>query len=81
MKGEMTLHRPETLVRDKNYDLIAVIQATLKNAWKLETYIQDAEREGDRELVEWFSKIQENSRKAGDQGKHLLAQRLRAEES
>jgi hypothetical protein len=42
----------------------------------MEEYIQDAEREGDQELADWFRKIQENSQKAGDQGKDLLATRL-----
>ena len=47
-----------------------------RTVWKIETYIADAEKEGDSELAEWFRKIQENSKKAGDQGKQLLAKRL-----
>ena len=47
--------------------------------WKLETYIQDAEQAGDDELAEWFRKIQKNNRKAGEQGKRMLAQRLQKE--
>ena len=49
--------------------------------WKIETYIADAEKAGDSELAEWLRKIQENSKKAGDQGKQLLAKRLTAEET
>ena len=52
-----------------------------RNVWKIETYIADAEKEGDSELAEWFRKIQENSKLAGAQGKQLLAKRLTAEET
>ena len=67
---------PDSPLKDTNYDLITVLQASLRNVWKIETYITDAEKEGDSELAEWFRKIQENSKKAGDQGKQLLAKRL-----
>jgi len=42
----------------------------------LETYIQDAEREGDSELAELFKKAQADSRKGGEMGKQMLRQRL-----
>ncbi|MEX5258160.1 hypothetical protein [Kocuria arenosa] len=66
-------------VKDPNYDLIWALEASLHNVWKLETYIQDAEKAGDNELAEWFRKIQKNNRKAGEQGKKMLAQRLQQE--
>jgi rubrerythrin len=52
------------------------LQASLCTVRKIETYIADAEKEGDSELAERFRKIQENSKVAGDQGKQLLAKRL-----
>jgi hypothetical protein len=67
---------PQTPVKDKNYDLITVLQASLENAWRMETFIDDARQAGDDELAEWFSKIQQNSQKAGEQGKQMLAARL-----
>ncbi|MFD1212115.1 hypothetical protein ACFQ36_08680 [Arthrobacter sp. GCM10027362] len=72
---------PQGPMKDKNYDLIWVLEASLKNVWQLETYIQDADQAGDSELAEWFRKIQENNRKAGDQGKRMLMERLQREES
>ena len=69
----------ESPVKDKNYNLITVLQASLHYIWQLETYIDDAESDGDAELAEWFRKIQENNRKAGEQGKQLLLQRLQSE--
>lgn len=67
---------PSRPVKDRNYNLISVLQASLEYAWQMETYIADAEREGDSELATWFRKIQENNLRAGDQGKRLLADRL-----
>ncbi|CAM3193919.1 hypothetical protein SAXI111661_21960 [Saccharomonospora xinjiangensis] len=68
--------QPQSPVKDKNYNLISVLQASLEYAWQMETYIADAEREGDSELATWFRKIQHNNLKAGEQGKELLARRL-----
>jgi len=48
---------------DKDYNLIWYTEACLKNALRLETYIQDAERAGDSELAEFFRKAQADSRK------------------
>jgi hypothetical protein len=61
---------------DKDYNIIWFTEACLSNALRMETYIQDAERAGDSELAEFFRKAQAESRKGGEQGKALLAQRL-----
>jgi hypothetical protein len=61
---------------DKDYNLIWFTQASLDNALRLETYIQDAERAGDSELAEFFRRAQNESRKGGEQGKALLKARL-----
>ena len=48
----------------------------LSNALRLEVYIQDAERENDSELVEFFRKAQHESQKGAEQGKELVKSRL-----
>jgi hypothetical protein len=48
----------------------------LSNVLRLQTYIEDAERDGDNELVEFFRRAQGESRKGAEQGKQLLASRL-----
>ena len=53
-----------------------VHETCLSNALRLETYIQDAEREGDTELATFFRKAQAESRKGAEQGKELLRRRL-----
>ncbi|MBF6078096.1 MULTISPECIES: hypothetical protein [Nocardia] len=65
-----------TGTRDKDYNLIWFVEASLENALRLDTFIQDAERAGDTELVEFFRKAQADSRKGGRMGKELLANRL-----
>ncbi|MEU1545280.1 MULTISPECIES: hypothetical protein [Nocardia] len=65
-----------TGTRDKDYNLIWFVEASLENALRLDTFIRDAERDGDSELVEFFRKAQADSRKGGRMGKELLSQRL-----
>lgn len=65
-----------TGTKDKNYNLIWFVEACLSNALRLETYIADAERDGDNELAEFFRKAQADSRKGAEQSKQLLAKRL-----
>jgi hypothetical protein len=50
----------------------------LNNALRLETYVQDAERQGDNELADFFRKAQADSRKGADLGKQMLRKRLSA---
>lgn len=61
---------------DKDYNIIWFVEACLDNTLRLETYIQDAEREGDSELAMFFRRAQGESRKGAEQGKVLLAKRL-----
>jgi hypothetical protein len=61
---------------DKDYNLIWFTEVCLSNVLRLETYIQDADRDGDSELVQLFTKAQAESRKGAEQGKQLLKSRL-----
>jgi len=65
-----------TGTKDKDYNIIWFTEACLSNVLRLETYIQDAEREGDSELAEFFRRAQGESRKGAEQGKDMLRQRL-----
>jgi hypothetical protein len=61
---------------DKDYNVIWFVEACLSNVLRLETYIADAEREGDDELAAFFRRAQADSRKGAQQGKALLRERL-----
>jgi hypothetical protein len=65
-----------TGTKDKDYNIIWFTEQSLANALRLETYIQDAERDGDQELADFFRRAQEASRKGGEQGKQLLKSRF-----
>ncbi|MGC7100985.1 hypothetical protein ACPZ19_40455 [Amycolatopsis lurida] len=65
-----------TGTKDKHYNIIWFTEACLSNALRMETYRQDAERDGDTELADFFRRAQEESRKGAELGKQLLAKRL-----
>jgi hypothetical protein len=65
-----------TGTKDKDYNIVWFVEQCLSNVLRLETYIGDAERDGDSELAEFFRRAQGESRKGAEQGKKLLAQRL-----
>jgi hypothetical protein len=65
-----------TGTKDKDYNIIWFVEQCLSNVLRLETYIQDAERDGDSDLADFFRRAQETSRKGAEQGKDLLRQRI-----
>lgn len=76
MTGTETGHVTGTM--DKDYNLIWFTETCLSNALRLETYIADAEREGDSDLAELFRKAQADSRKGAELGKSILRSRIAA---
>jgi len=65
-----------TGTKDKDYNLIWFTEQSLSNALRLTEYIEDAERDGDNDLAEFFRRAQTASRKGGEQGKELLKKRF-----
>ena len=65
-----------TGTKDKHYNLIWFTEQSLSNALRLEEYIQDAERDGDNELADFFRRAQGESRKGAEQGKEQLRKRF-----
>ena len=65
-----------TGTKDKDYNIIWFTEQCLSNALRLESYIQDAERDGDDELATFFRKAQADSRKGAEEGKKILRRRL-----
>jgi len=65
-----------TGTKDKDYNVIWFVEQCLSNVLRLETYVQDAEREGDSDLADFFRRAQEASRKGAEQGKDMLRKRL-----
>jgi hypothetical protein len=65
-----------TGTKDKDYNVIWFTEQCLSNALRLESYIQDAERDGDNDLADFFRRAQGASRKGAEEGKSLLRSRL-----
>ena len=65
-----------TGTKDKDYNIIWFPEACLSTALRLDTYIKDAERDGDNELADFFRRAQAESRKGAEEGKALLKSRL-----
>jgi hypothetical protein len=65
-----------TGTKDKDYNIVWFVEQCLDNVLRMETYAQDAERDGDSELAEFFRRAQGESRKGAEQGKALLKARL-----
>ena len=75
----MAAGAPESGTKDKNYDLITVAHLCLEHVWRLDQYAKDAEQEGDEELATLFRRMQEHSRRGGEECKRMLRQRLQEE--
>jgi hypothetical protein len=65
-----------TGTKDKDYNIIWFTEQCLSNALRLDQYAQDAERDGDSELADFFHRAQKESVKGAEQGKEHLRKRL-----
>jgi hypothetical protein len=78
-RGE-TMTEASRQPKDKNYNLITVLYQSSDNVESLKTYIQDAEADGDQELVEFFSGVLENNLEAAQRAKEMLVPRFQREQ-
>jgi hypothetical protein len=65
-----------TGTKDKDYNIIWFTEQCLSNVLRLESYAEDAERDGDSDLADFFRRAQGESRKGAEQGKEILRKRL-----
>jgi rubrerythrin len=68
--GERATGTPNTI-----YDLSSVLFHALQGGASYDKYIEDAEREGDEELTEFFRRVREEDRDRAAEARLLLAQR------
>ncbi len=66
--------------KDKNYNLISVLYQSSDNVESLKTFVEDAESEGDQELVDFFNGILENNLRAAQRAKEMLVPRFQDEQ-
>jgi len=65
-----------TDVPDKHYDLISVLYHALESARICARYAEEANREGDQELAQFFGLVQQNQMACAQKAKQLLGRRL-----
>ena len=66
--------------KDKNYNLISVLYQSSDNVESLKSFVEDAEQEGDQELVEFFNEVLENNMRAAQRAKEMLVPRVQQEQ-
>jgi hypothetical protein len=57
------------------YNLVSVLYHALEGGATYDKYVQDAENEGDQELVDFFRQVQQEDAQRAQQAKSLLDQR------
>lgn len=68
--GERATGTPNTI-----YDLSSVLFHALEGGASYDTYIEDAEREGDQELADFFTRVRDEDSVRADDAWLLLARR------
>ncbi len=71
--GERATGTPNTI-----YDLSSVLFQALQGGASYDTYVEDAEQEGDEELTEFFRRVREEDRDRAAEARLLLAERTPA---
>jgi hypothetical protein len=66
----------DTGTRDITYDLISTAYHLLQGAETVEFYLEDAEQEGDEELIQFFRETKEEYERRADRAKELLTKHL-----
>jgi hypothetical protein len=74
-RGERATGTPNTI-----YNLSSVLFHALEGGASYDTYIEDAEREGDQELADFFRMVRDEDSARADEAQVLLAERTPAAE-
>src|SRR5215212_11020833 len=69
--GERATGTPNTI-----YDLSSVLFHALEGGASYDTYIEDAEREGDQELADFFIQVRDEDAMRADEAQRLLSERM-----
>ena len=65
-----------TGIPDHLFDLVSVLYHALKSGTTYQTYIQDAQQSGDKDLVQFFQQIQQQDKQRVQQAQQLLNQKM-----
>lgn len=65
-----------TGVSNEMYDLISILYHSLESCSTEQTYIEDAKKVGDNDLVQFFQQCQQKDRQCAQQAQQLLKQKM-----
>jgi hypothetical protein len=72
-KRNMPTEPQKTSMDNQYFDVASVLYHTLRGSQTLASYIEDARKGGNQELVEFFQQTKEQQDRCADQAKQLLA--------
>lgn len=63
-------------MKNEHYDIVSALYHALQGADTCSQYIADAEKDGDKEVVDFFHMVQDQNRKLAMKAQELLVKRL-----
>lgn len=72
----MAIERTSSGMKDEHYDIVSALYHALQGANVCNKYIEDAEKEGDKEVVSFFHEVQDKNRELALKAKDLLSKRV-----
>ena len=63
-------------LQNKDYDLISVIYHASQGYETCNQYCKDAEKEGDKDALQFFNEVRDQNQRLVEKGKQLLKSRL-----
>ena len=64
------------VLKDKDYNLVSTLYHALQGAETAETYMKDAQGQGDQELQGYFEEVQKQYTELANRAKGLLSKRI-----
>ena len=72
----MTHHEPsKTGTSNEYYNPVSILYHSLQGTQTYNTYIRDAEQNGDRDLAQFFREVQQEDQRRSERAKQLIVQR------
>jgi hypothetical protein len=74
--GTTGMGQSVTGIPNQLFDLVSVLYHTLKSGTTYQTYIQDAQQSGDKDLMQFFQQLQQQDKQRAQQAQQLLNQKM-----
>jgi hypothetical protein len=72
-QGARTMHETQqTSTSNTYFDIVSVLYHALREEQTCATYVQDAQKSGNQDLVQFFAEVKQNASRQADRAKELL---------